>query len=84
MMRPPAARVWIGGVGALLICGGCGFKGPLYLPERNATVVTHPGKNKGKTAQPPQSSQPSQAPGLPPQGAPPTSPPPQGAPSSPQ
>jgi predicted small lipoprotein YifL len=26
----------------LLVCSGCGFKGPLYLPERNATVVTHP------------------------------------------
>jgi predicted small lipoprotein YifL len=29
-------------VGALLVCAGCGYKGPLYLPERNATVVTHP------------------------------------------
>ncbi len=29
-------------MGALLACGGCGFKGPLYLPERNPTVVTHP------------------------------------------
>lgn len=27
---------------ALAGCAGCGFKGPLYLPERNATVVTHP------------------------------------------
>lgn len=25
----------------LLACSACGFKGPLYLPERNATVVTH-------------------------------------------
>jgi len=29
-------------VAALAGCAGCGFKGPLYLPERNATVVTHP------------------------------------------
>lgn len=33
---------WITLGGALLACAGCGFKGPLYLPERNTTVVTHP------------------------------------------
>ena len=62
---------WIAAAGAGLACGGCGFKGPLYLPERNATVVTRPprsaqpagqtqtpaGKNKGKSS-PPQSPQP--------------------------
>jgi len=49
-MSAPRARVWIAAVGAALACGGCGFKGPLYLPERNATVITHPAtKNKGKT-----------------------------------
>jgi predicted small lipoprotein YifL len=42
MMRAPATRLWIGGIGALLVCAGCGFKGPLYLPEHNATVITHP------------------------------------------
>jgi predicted small lipoprotein YifL len=87
MMRRATIRVWITAVGALLVCGGCGFKGPLYLPERNATVVTHPAKNKGKTAQPPPASQPSQSPGSPPQGSPPTSPPtppPQSVPTSPQ
>jgi predicted small lipoprotein YifL len=36
------ARGWIIALGALLTCAGCGFKGPLYLPERNGTVVTHP------------------------------------------
>ena len=64
-MSTPAARTWIAGLGALLACAGCGFKGPLYLPERNATVITHPAqgvpagqtqtpatKNKGKTSQP--------------------------------
>ncbi len=41
-MSAPAIRIWLGGIGALLACAGCGFKGPLYLPERNATVITHP------------------------------------------
>jgi predicted small lipoprotein YifL len=74
MMRAPATRVWIAAIGAVLVCSGCGFKGPLYLPERNATVITHPAqtpaaKNKNKTSQP---SQPSN---LPPPPAPPSSPP---------
>ena len=73
-MKAPATRVWIAGLAALLACSGCGFKGPLYLPERNATVVTHPAKNKGKTSQPPQSSQPPSSPSTsPPPGAPPSS-----------
>ena len=41
-MRGPRARVGIAAAAALLACAGCGFKGPLYLPARNATVVTHP------------------------------------------
>jgi predicted small lipoprotein YifL len=36
------ASGWLAAGGMLLACAGCGFKGPLYLPERNATVVTHP------------------------------------------
>jgi predicted small lipoprotein YifL len=73
-MSAAASRAWIAGVAALLACSGCGFKGPLYLPERNATVVTHPAqtpaaKNKNKTSQP---SQPSSSP---PPPAPPASPP---------
>jgi predicted small lipoprotein YifL len=36
---------WIAAGGALLTCSGCGFKGPLYLPERNTTVVTHPAES---------------------------------------
>lgn len=43
-MRGRRARVGIAAAAALLACAGCGFKGPLYLPERNATVVTHPGQ----------------------------------------
>ena len=37
-------RGWLAAACVLLVCTGCGFKGPLYLPERNATVVTHPGQ----------------------------------------
>lgn len=48
---------WIAAAAAVLACAGCGFKGPLYLPARNPTVVTHPAqgaqspaaKGKGKT-----------------------------------
>jgi predicted small lipoprotein YifL len=67
MTRAPATRLWIGAIGALLVGSGCGFKGPLYLPERNATVVTHPAKHKGKTSQQPQSSQPPSTAPSPPQ-----------------
>ena len=72
-MSAPAARIWIAGIGALLSCSGCGFKGPLYLPERNPTVITHPAqgqtqtpatKSKNKTTQP------SQPPSLPPSSSP--------------
>jgi predicted small lipoprotein YifL len=38
---------WIAAGAAVLACAGCGFKGPLYLPERNATVVTHPARAQG-------------------------------------
>lgn len=41
-MRAPGPKLWTVAAAALLTCAGCGFKGPLYLPERNATVVTHP------------------------------------------
>lgn len=36
------ARILIAGLSAVLGCAACGFKGPLYLPGRNAAVVTHP------------------------------------------
>jgi len=43
-MPGKAARAsgWVAATATLFACGGCGFKGPLYLPQRNATVVTHP------------------------------------------
>jgi predicted small lipoprotein YifL len=44
-MRARLAWRWIAAVAALLACAGCGFKGPLYLPERNATVVTPPAQS---------------------------------------
>ncbi len=79
-MSAPGARVWMAGIGALLAGAGCGFKGPLYLPERNATVVTHPaptaqGASSPGQAQPPAAkakgkssaaSAPQQAPSAPP------------------
>jgi predicted small lipoprotein YifL len=40
-MSARAVRGWIAACAALLACAGCGFKGNLYLPERNTTVVTH-------------------------------------------
>jgi len=47
---------------ALVVCGsvviaGCGQKGPLYLPDKNASVVTRPagaGANNPAPAQPQQ------------------------------
>jgi predicted small lipoprotein YifL len=56
---------------AALILGGCGQKGPLYLPDKNAKVVTSP---KPKTGSQDQDSQ--QPPPQPqPQAQPPQQPP---------
>ncbi|HEX5462652.1 MAG TPA: hypothetical protein VFX20_21985 [Steroidobacteraceae bacterium] len=41
-MSKLTALAGLAAAGALLACAGCGYKGPLYLPERNATVITHP------------------------------------------
>ena len=41
-MSRSGARIGLAAAAALLACAACGYKGPLYLPERNATVVTHP------------------------------------------
>ncbi|HEV2270023.1 MAG TPA: lipoprotein [Steroidobacteraceae bacterium] len=49
-MSVRVARLWIAASGMLLACAGCGFKGPLYLPERSATVVTRP-NGAGQAAQ---------------------------------
>jgi predicted small lipoprotein YifL len=33
---------WIVIVGGSVVVAGCGQKGPLYLPDKNASVVTRP------------------------------------------
>ncbi|MGH8296556.1 MAG: LPS translocon maturation chaperone LptM [Steroidobacteraceae bacterium] len=50
-MSGRGARGWIAAAGALLVCAGCGFKGPLYLPAANATVVTHPAQTAPSAGQ---------------------------------
>lgn len=35
-------RTVLAATAVLLGCTACGFKGPLYLPPHNGTVVTHP------------------------------------------
>jgi predicted small lipoprotein YifL len=41
-----------------LAVGGCGQKGPLYLPDKNAKVVTSPATPKPKANSQDQDSQP--------------------------
>ena len=33
---------WVMLVGVSLVVAGCGQKGPLFLPDKNASVVTRP------------------------------------------
>jgi predicted small lipoprotein YifL len=35
-------RLVIATAATLFGCSACGFKGPLYLPQQNGAVVTHP------------------------------------------
>ena len=53
---------WILIVGASVALGGCGMKGPLFLPDKNASVVTRPGTS-GTTTTPPAQTAPAAAPG---------------------
>jgi len=82
-MSGQAVRGWIAATVMLLVCASCGFKGPLYLPERTGTVVTHPGQpapSSGQTQpQPPQTPDAKQKEKIPPAPPPPSSlpPPPQ-------
>jgi predicted small lipoprotein YifL len=55
-MTANAIRLLIGCV--ILGLAGCGQRGPLYLPDKNARVVTHPA-----AAAPADSSAPASAPG---------------------
>ena len=48
---------------ALIVCGsvviaGCGQKGPLYLPDKNASVVTRPAGAEANNPAPAQPQQP--------------------------
>ena len=43
---------WILMVGACLVTAGCGQKGPLYLPDKNASVVTRPANSGATTTAP--------------------------------
>jgi predicted small lipoprotein YifL len=45
---------WIFVLGACVAAAGCGQKGPLYLPDKNASVVTRPAAatNSAPAAQP--------------------------------
>jgi len=59
VVSAPKSTRWIVTAGVVLAFAGCGFKGPLYLPERNATVVTHPAAAAQSAA--PQGRQPASA-----------------------
>jgi predicted small lipoprotein YifL len=43
---------WIVIVGTCLVTAGCGQKGPLYLPDKNASVVTRPANSGATTTAP--------------------------------
>jgi predicted small lipoprotein YifL len=74
---------WILAAGAALATAGCGQKGPLYLPDKNASVITRPAAPQGQTPpaptgapQPAPQGQTPQAPTGTPQPAPPGQTPP--------
>jgi predicted small lipoprotein YifL len=46
---------------ASVVLAGCGMKGPLFLPDKNASVVTRPGTSG--TTTPPAQTAPAPAPG---------------------
>ena len=54
---------WVVLVGAGLVAAGCGQKGPLYLPDKNASVVTRPGNATATT--PPETTPPAATPAKP-------------------
>jgi len=57
---------WLLAGSAALLAGGCGVKGPLYLPEKSTTVITTPAaapaapaeSSAPQTPAPPQSNEP--------------------------
>ena len=79
-MRRAQGCARVAAAAVLLVCTGCGFKGPLYLPERNATVVTHPAQPTQGARAPGQTQSPAakgkgKTPPTAPQSSPPQSPP---------
>jgi predicted small lipoprotein YifL len=42
MLEKPSVLVKVLAACAVLALAGCGQRGPLYMPDRNARVVTHP------------------------------------------
>jgi predicted small lipoprotein YifL len=54
---------WVVLVGTSVVAVGCGQKGPLYLPDKNASVVTRPGNTTATT--PPATTPPASAPARP-------------------
>ncbi|MGC8520621.1 MAG: LPS translocon maturation chaperone LptM [Steroidobacteraceae bacterium] len=54
-----STRTLIAAAAVLFGCTACGFKGPLYLPQQNGTVVTGPGS--GAAAAPPAAQRPAAA-----------------------
>ena len=61
-------RAWLPVTLAMtLAAGGCGQKGPLYLPDKNPKVVTAPAGSVTPAAQPaPPAATPAAAPQIPP------------------
>jgi predicted small lipoprotein YifL len=72
-LRPRGARAALGVAAAFMtLLSGCGQKGPLYLPDKNAAVVTAPAQ---PATTPPQTT---------PAAAPDTAAPPAQTPATPQ
>jgi predicted small lipoprotein YifL len=60
-----ARQLWpLLGLAACTLLGvaGCGQRGPLYMPDRNARVVTHPAANAADASAAAAASAPSSAP----------------------
>jgi predicted small lipoprotein YifL len=66
-------RTLLAVTGVGLSIAGCGYKGPLTLPEKPGEVTTRPGPAGSKPSSPAEGSQPTQPP------APPEAPPPEAA-----
>jgi len=78
-LRPRGARAALGVAAAFMtLLSGCGQKGPLYLPDKNAAVVTAPAQPA--TTTPPTTTPPATTPAV----APDTATPPAQTPATPK